>query len=95
LVTSPPYQHWIHQSCNTAKKTVDIVTPIEFLLDYDTAGDPITGLKWSRRTTAKVALALADFGISVSQYQRGHGIGVSLDVYTVRGQEAGRSSGAA
>jgi Rhodopirellula transposase DDE domain len=36
------------------------------LLEYDTAGDPITGLRWSRRTTAKVALALGDFGISVS-----------------------------
>ena len=36
------------------------------MLDYDTAGDPITGLKWSRRTTAKIAMALADFGISVS-----------------------------
>ena len=39
---------------------------IEFLLEYDTAGDPITGLKWSRRTTAKVAMALGDFGIHVS-----------------------------
>jgi hypothetical protein len=36
------------------------------LLDYDTAGDPVTGLKWSRRTTAKVAMALGDFGITVS-----------------------------
>ena len=26
----------------------DIVTLIKFLLGYDTAGDPITGLKWSR-----------------------------------------------
>ena len=39
---------------------------IEFLLEYDTAGDPVTGLKWSRRTTAKVAAALKDFGIVVS-----------------------------
>ena len=39
---------------------------IEFLLEYDTAGDPITGLKWSRRTTEKIALALGDFGIIVS-----------------------------
>ena len=36
------------------------------MLEYDTAGDPITGLRWSRRTTAKVALALGDFGIRVS-----------------------------
>jgi hypothetical protein len=35
-------------------------------LEYDTAGDPITGVKWSRRTTAKVALALGDFGVAVS-----------------------------
>jgi hypothetical protein len=36
------------------------------LLDDDTAGDPITGLKWSRRTTAKIAEALASYGIGVS-----------------------------
>lgn len=35
-------------------------------MEYDTGGDPITGVKWSRRTTAKVALALGDFGITVS-----------------------------
>ncbi len=49
------------------KKTADIVTLIEFLLEYDTAGDPITGLKWSRRTTAKIAMALRDFGVLVSR----------------------------
>ena len=48
------------------KKTADIVNLIEFLLEYDTAGDPITGVKWSRRTPAKVAMALGDFGITVS-----------------------------
>lgn len=42
------------------------MTLIAWLLEYDTAGDPITGVKWSRRTTAKVALALGDFGIHVS-----------------------------
>jgi Rhodopirellula transposase DDE domain len=42
------------------------VTLIEYLLEYDTGGDPITGVKWSRRTTAKVAIALGDFGITVS-----------------------------
>lgn len=36
------------------------------MLEYDTAGDPVTGVKWSRRTTAKVAMALDDFGITVS-----------------------------
>jgi hypothetical protein len=48
------------------KKTAEIVTLIEFLLEYDTAGDPITGLKWSRRTTDKIAMALGDFGVIVS-----------------------------
>ncbi|MGH6693300.1 MAG: ISAzo13 family transposase, partial [Gammaproteobacteria bacterium] len=43
-----------------------MVPLIEFLLEYDTAGDPVTGVKWSRRTTAKVAMALGDFGIDVS-----------------------------
>ena len=42
------------------------MTLIEFLLEYDTAGDPITGLKWSRRTTDKIAVALSDFGVTVS-----------------------------
>ena len=42
------------------------MTLIEYLLEYDTGGDPITGVKWSRRTTAKVATALGDFGIAVS-----------------------------
>ena len=39
---------------------------IELLLEYDTAGDPITGLKWTRRTTGKIAMLLADYGIEVS-----------------------------
>ena len=43
-----------------------IVTLIEHLLEYDTGGDPITGVKWSRRTPARVAMALGDYGISVS-----------------------------
>jgi len=32
----------------------------------DAAGDPITGLKWSRRTTAKIAAELGTVGIDVS-----------------------------
>ena len=35
-------------------------------MKYDTAGDPITGLKWSRRTTAKIAAELATVGIEIS-----------------------------
>ena len=32
----------------------------------DTAGDPITGLKWTRKTRAKIADELEGVGISVS-----------------------------
>ena len=35
-------------------------------MKHDTAGDPITGLKWTRRTTAKVAAELQSAGIDVS-----------------------------
>jgi hypothetical protein len=35
-------------------------------MEHDTAGDPMTGLKWTRRTTAKVAAELKRLGIHVS-----------------------------
>ena len=35
-------------------------------MEHDTAGDPITGLKWSRRTTEKIATELSRIGIKVS-----------------------------
>ena len=31
----------------------------------DTAGDPISGLKWTHRTTSKIAAALRTAGIQV------------------------------
>ena len=34
---------------------------------HDTAGDPITGAKWSRRTTRKIAEELTTLGIAVSK----------------------------
>jgi hypothetical protein len=34
---------------------------------HDTAGDPITGVKWSRRTTRKIAEQLTTLGIAVSK----------------------------
>ena len=34
---------------------------------HDTAGDPITGVKWSRRTTRKIAEQLNALGIAVSK----------------------------
>lgn len=36
-------------------------------MKYDTAGDPITGLKWTRRTTEKIADALRRAGIDVGR----------------------------
>ena len=35
-------------------------------MKYDTAGDPITGLKWTKRTTRKIAQELRRAGIEVS-----------------------------
>ena len=38
---------------------------IEVLMQYETAGDPINGLKWTRRTTEKLAVELKKLGIQV------------------------------
>jgi hypothetical protein len=52
---------------NRGKKNApEIIKRIEQLLEHDTAGDPITGLKWSRRTTQKIANELDAIGIQVS-----------------------------
>ena len=31
-------------------------------MEHETAGDPMTGLKWTRRTTEKIARELANLG---------------------------------
>lgn len=36
-------------------------------MQHDTAGDPMTGVKWSRRTTRKIAEQLGTLGIPVSK----------------------------
>lgn len=43
-----------------------MIACIAELMEHDTAGDPMTGLKWTRRTTAKVAAELKRLGIHVS-----------------------------
>ena len=43
-----------------------MIDAIEILLEHDTAGDPITGLKWTRKTTEKIADVLQQIGIPVS-----------------------------
>ncbi len=39
---------------------------IQQLMEHDTAGDPMTGLKWTRRTTKKVTAELQSLGLKVS-----------------------------
>ena len=48
------------------KKTPEIIHTIEILLEHDTAGDPITGLKWTRMTTERIAEVLQEIDIQVS-----------------------------
>ena len=48
------------------KKTPEVMAEIERLLEHDTAGDPMTGLRWMRKTTVKVAAQLSRLGIQVS-----------------------------
>ena len=37
------------------KKTPHVIAAIEAQLKYDVAGDPITGIRWTHRTTASIA----------------------------------------
>jgi hypothetical protein len=43
-----------------------VILRIEEIMKHETAGDPMSGLKWTRRTTAKIAAELHAFGIQVS-----------------------------
>ena len=47
------------------EKTPEVIAAIEAALQHDVAGDPITGIRWTRRTTATIAEALAALGIQV------------------------------
>ena len=44
-----------------------MIEAIRKLMERETAGDPISGLKWTRKTTAKLARELGRFGIAVSR----------------------------
>lgn len=48
------------------KKTPDIFEHIKTLLRYETAGDPISGLKWTHRTLEKISDQLQTIAITVS-----------------------------
>jgi hypothetical protein len=36
------------------------------IMKFETAGDPVSGCKWTRKTTGKIARQLKRMGISVS-----------------------------
>jgi hypothetical protein len=44
-----------------------VIEAISDLMKYETAGDPITGLRWTRKTTGKIADELEKLGISVGR----------------------------
>ena len=65
------------------KKTPEVIAAIEQLMEYETAGDPMTGLKWTQRTTRKIAAVLSNLNIHVSHTTVGkllHRMGYSLRV---------------
>jgi hypothetical protein len=43
-----------------------VIARIQELMKHDVAGDPMTGVKWTRRTTPKIAKELRSVGIDVS-----------------------------
>lgn len=42
-----------------------MIAAIQHLMEHDTAGDPISGLKWTRKTTKKISRQLGKLGIRV------------------------------
>ena len=51
-------------AANAWKKTPEIIALIETLMEHETAGDPINGLKWTRKTTQKLSTELRALGIA-------------------------------
>lgn len=49
------------------KKLPEVISKIEQLMEDETAGDPMRDLKWTRRTTEKIANELSSIGISISR----------------------------
>lgn len=50
----------------TGKKTPEIIEAIAAIMEHDTAGDPVSGCKWTRKTTRKISKELKRAGIRVS-----------------------------
>lgn len=57
---------------NLLKKTPEIIAEIEKLMKYETAGDPISGLLWTSKTTEKISAALREIDIEASSTTVGH-----------------------
>jgi len=51
----------------SGKQTPEATEAIHKLMERETAGDPISGLKWARKTTDKIARQLKRLGIAVSR----------------------------
>ena len=49
------------------KKRQKFIAAIEELMKYEVAGDPVSGLRWTRKTTKKIAAELSALGIRVSR----------------------------
>ncbi len=54
-----------HSARRDTKKRREILNAIEKLMEDETAGDPITGLKWTRKTTEKISRELKRLGMAV------------------------------
>lgn len=49
------------------KKTPDVIDAIEKIMKHDVAGDPMSGLRWTRKTRLKVAQQLTRTGIPIGK----------------------------
>ncbi len=52
---------------NRRKKNTRSDDAIHKLMERETAGDPISGFKWTRKTTEKIARQLKRLGIAISR----------------------------
>lgn len=75
-----------------------MIQAIERLLEHDTAGDPMGGLRWTRKTTAKVSGELSSAGIDVSPntvarllHQLGYALRVNHKKRAARGSHPDRN----
>lgn len=67
-LNEPPIHKWIKVPVESRQKKIPaIFERIERLMKYDTADDPISGLKWTRKTTGKIAAELRSVHIDVSE----------------------------